>query len=184
MVGIEQGVMDLFSSRRRAITRKTQSLVKAFEAKFGREPNALELDRLQRSAAFATRNAKSHDGETVEERLERWDAQLRAEVRGGLGTVATDVLDRGRSAGKVNAQRWRPSEVIETALADVQETKAAWTVADLTRAISDALPDHLGGRGPIRSPSCSTGSPRRHSNSRSRWMPSGPARPRYPTSCG
>jgi conjugative relaxase-like TrwC/TraI family protein len=72
IVGIEQGVMDLFSSRRRAITRKTQTLVTAFETKFGREPNALELDRLQRSATFATRNAKSHDGETVEERLERW----------------------------------------------------------------------------------------------------------------
>ncbi len=46
IVGIEQGVMDLFSSRRRAITRKTQTLVRAFETKFGREPNPLELDRL------------------------------------------------------------------------------------------------------------------------------------------
>jgi hypothetical protein len=144
-VGIEQGVIDLFSSRRRAITRKTQTLVAAFETKFGREPNALELDRLQRSAAFATRSAKSHDGETVEERLERWDSQLRNEVRGGLGKVAADVLDRGpaRSAG-MQPQRWRPREVIETALADVQETKAAWTAPDLTRAISNSLPDYLG----------------------------------------
>ena len=35
------------------------------------------------SATFATRSAKSHDGETVEERLERWDTHLRAQVRGG-----------------------------------------------------------------------------------------------------
>jgi hypothetical protein len=34
--------------------------------------------------------------------------------------------------------------VIETALADVQLKKAAWTAPDLTRAISDALPEHLG----------------------------------------
>ena len=34
--------------------------------------------------------------------------------------------------------------MIETALAEVQSTKAAWTAADLTRAINDALPDHLG----------------------------------------
>ena len=34
--------------------------------------------------------------------------------------------------------------MIETALADVQETKAAWTAPDLTRALSNALPDHLG----------------------------------------
>ena len=34
--------------------------------------------------------------------------------------------------------------MIETALSDVQETKAAWTAPDLTRAISNALPDHVG----------------------------------------
>ena len=142
VVGIDQAVMDLFSSRRRAITRKTQTLVKAFETKFGREPNALELDRLQRSATFATRNAKSHDGETVEQRLDRWDRQLRAEVRGGLAQVAGDVLDRRGKQPK--PQKWKAHEVIETALADVQETKAAWTASDLTRAIAAALPDHLG----------------------------------------
>jgi hypothetical protein len=37
--------------------------------------------------------------------------------------------------------------VIETALADLQATKASWTRADLTRAVGDALPDHLGGLG-------------------------------------
>ena len=34
--------------------------------------------------------------------------------------------------------------MIETALADVQSKQAAWTTPDLTKAISDALPDHLG----------------------------------------
>ena len=34
--------------------------------------------------------------------------------------------------------------MIATALADVQSSKAAWTRPDLTRAINDALPDHLG----------------------------------------
>ncbi len=144
VVGIDQAVMDLFSSRRRAITRKTAALASAFETKFGRAPNALELDRLQRSAAFATRNAKSHDGETVEQRLDRWDTQLRAEVRGGLAQVAGEVLGHGQAGGRRRAERWRAREVIETALAEVQETKAAWTAPDLTRAISNALPDHLG----------------------------------------
>src|SRR5699024_10075481 len=40
-------------------------------------------------------------------------------------------------------EMWSPRAVIETALADVQSRKAAWTEPDLTRAISDALPDHL-----------------------------------------
>ncbi|MQA63401.1 MAG: relaxase domain-containing protein [Actinophytocola sp.] len=142
VVGIAQGVMDLFSSRRRAITPKTRELVEAFEAKFDRAPNSLELDRLQRQATFATRKAKSREGETAEQRLDRWDKQLRAEVAGGLEQVAHDVLAHAQRAPE--AARWEPSAVIETALADVQAKKAAWTRPDLARAISDALPDRLG----------------------------------------
>jgi conjugative relaxase-like TrwC/TraI family protein len=142
VVGVPAEVMDLFSSRRRAITAKTQRLVSAFEAKFARAPNSLELDRLQRQATFATRQAKSHGGETVEQRLERWDRELRAEVAGGLATVARDVLNL--AAEPVEPERWSRTAVVETALADVQSKKSAWTAPDLTRAISDALPDHLG----------------------------------------
>ncbi len=142
-LGVAQEVMDLFSSRRRAITKHTASLLAAFEEKFGRAPNNLERDRLQRQATFATRRAKSHEGESVEDRLTRWDHELRAEVTGGLSAVADSVLDL---AGKTpEPERWSQTAVIETALAAVQETKAAWTAGDLTRAISDALPDHLGG---------------------------------------
>jgi hypothetical protein len=73
------------------------------------------------------------------------DSQLRAEVQGGLSKVADAVLDRGPACGAaIGPQRWRPREVIETALAEVQETKAAWTAPDLARAVSNALPDYLG----------------------------------------
>ncbi|OXM44939.1 TrwC relaxase [Amycolatopsis thailandensis] len=142
VVGIDQQVMDLFSSRRRAITKKTAALVETFEARFGRAPNSLELDRLQRQATFATRKAKSHDGETTEARLERWDRELRAEVADGLAGVARDVLNLDHGPGE--AAQWSPDDVLKTALADVQSTKSGWTAPDLTRAISDALPDQLG----------------------------------------
>ena len=142
VVGISPQVMELFSSRRRAITRKTAALVEQFEAKFGREPNSLELDRLQRQATFATRKAKTHDGETSEARLQRWDRELRAEVADGLAGVARDVLALSQKGRLV--PEWSPEVVLKTALADVQSTKAGWTAPDLTRAISDALPDHLG----------------------------------------
>ena len=85
-------VLDLFSSRRRAITAKTRDLASTFEARFGRPPNSLELDRLQRQATFATRKAKSHQGETETQRLDRWDRELRAEVAGGMAEVAHTVL--------------------------------------------------------------------------------------------
>ena len=57
-----RGGHELFSHRRRAITPKTGELVAAFERRFGREPTALELDRLQRRAWAITRAAKPHDG--------------------------------------------------------------------------------------------------------------------------
>ncbi|MFI5960464.1 MobF family relaxase [Cryptosporangium sp. NPDC051539] len=142
VVGVDEAVRDLFSSRRRSITRKTAELVAQFEQRFGREPNALELSRLAQRATLATRASKSHEAKTVEERLERWDQQLRAEVAEGLAGVANSVLQQ---RGEAQAGTFVAAEVIETALADVQAGQAAWTRADLTRAISDALPDHLGG---------------------------------------
>jgi len=144
IAGIGERVNDLFSSRRRAVTGKAAQLVAAFQAKFSRAPNALELDRLQRQATMATRKSKSHDTETVLERLERWDRQLRAEVAGGLATVATDVLALAQD-DPPQARPFYPVSVIDTALAEVQATKAAWMHSDLARAIDHALPDYLGG---------------------------------------
>jgi conjugative relaxase-like TrwC/TraI family protein len=142
VVGIPDAVNQLFSSRRRAITPKTAELVSAFETKHGRAPNSLELDRLHRQATFATRRAKSHEGETTEQRLERVDRELRAEIDGGLAQLAADVLAVADKEPVV--AEWSPGEVIATALADVQSKKSAWTRPDLARAINDALPDRVG----------------------------------------
>jgi conjugative relaxase-like TrwC/TraI family protein len=148
ILGIRQQVLDLFSSRRRAITRKTAEYVAAFEDKHGRAPTALELDRLQRQATLVTRPGKSHDGETVAQRLNRLDRELRAELDGGLAQVAADVL--ALSGKPIPVQKWSVRDVLATALADVQSKKAGWTASDLTRAINDALPDHLGLTDPQR----------------------------------
>ncbi|MFC5136781.1 MobF family relaxase [Actinomycetospora rhizophila] len=143
VVGIDDTVTDLFSSRRRAVTEKAAELIAEFEAHHDREVNGLERDRLSRQATMATRKAKSHEGETRTQFLDRVDAQLRDEVAGGLRSVAEDAL-AARDEDPPAAGEWSPTEVLETALADVQTRKAAWTRADLTRAINDALPDTLG----------------------------------------
>jgi conjugative relaxase-like TrwC/TraI family protein len=143
IVGIDQSVMDLFSSRRVAITKKTAKIVAEFRQRFDREPNALELERMQERATKATRRAKSHDGETATARLDRWDRELRAEVAGGLGTVADKVLSNRQH--QVTPAGLDEDAVLETALAAVQEKQAEWREGDLTRAISLALPDALGG---------------------------------------
>jgi hypothetical protein len=142
VVGVDFAVNDLQSSRRHAITAKTARLVSVFEAKHGRSPNGLELDSLQRTATLATRKAKSYHGETDVERVERVDREVRAMLDGGLATVAHQVLDIAQTPPEV--EPWSPRDVVETALAAVQDKKAGWTIGDLTREISNALPDHLG----------------------------------------
>jgi conjugative relaxase-like TrwC/TraI family protein len=148
VLGVRPEVMELFSSRRRAITAKTAGWVAEFRTHHGREPNALELDRLQRRATLATRRAKTSTGETAAERLDRWDTELRAEVAGGLASVARDVL--GLVDEPAVPARWSPAAVVETALAEVQAAKATWTDADLLAAVGRALPDGLGGLGPLQ----------------------------------
>jgi conjugative relaxase-like TrwC/TraI family protein len=144
LVGIDQEINDLFSTRRRKISPKTAELVQAFRARYDREPTALELDRLSRQAWAITRPRKSHDGETLEQRLDRWERQLRAEVKVGLDQVATDVLALADQAEPVG-QLFSPDAVMQLAIAEVQARKSSWTEADLARSINDALPDYLGG---------------------------------------
>jgi hypothetical protein len=144
LAGILQQVTDLFSGRRRAMAPKVAELARVFEQRYGREPNALERDRLQRQATLVTRPRKSHHGETLEQRLDRWERQLRAEVSVSLSQVAHDVLtlaDRHAPAG----ERFDPAAVLETAVAELQASKAALTRPDVIRAIDAALPDYLGG---------------------------------------
>ncbi|MCF7552610.1 MobF family relaxase [Pseudonocardia sp. WMMC193] len=141
IVGVSAEAMALISSRRRAVTGKAAELIAGFEERFGRSPTALEHDRLSRQATFATRRAKSHHGLTREELLDRVDAQLTAELAGGLASVASAAL--GARSERPDAAQWEPHAVIETALADLGTRRASWTRADLTRAINAALPDYL-----------------------------------------
>jgi conjugative relaxase-like TrwC/TraI family protein len=144
IVGIDHAINDLFSGRARTIGPKAAELARLFEQRYGREPNALERRRLQLQAWAITRPRKSHDGETLEQRLDRWEQQLRAEIKVGLDQVANDVLALAERADPV-AQSFSPTAVIETALAELQATQASWTEANLASAINDALPDYLGG---------------------------------------
>jgi len=142
IVGVSAEAMTLISSRRHAVTAKAAELIQAYEEQTGRAPNSAQRDRLSRQATMATRRAKSHDGETREEVLARVDSQLRADIDGGLTGVAHMVL--AAREDRPAPQVWSPQAVIETALADAQSRKAAWTQSDLTRAINAALPDYLG----------------------------------------
>jgi hypothetical protein len=141
VVGIEQGVLELFSSRRRAIGTKAEELCRAFAARFGREPSPLERTRIAQQATLATRRAKSHESEDVGARLDRWEREAREAVAGGLAQVARDVLARRQAIDP--AATFSERDVIERAVAALGDARASWSASDCLRAISDALPGHL-----------------------------------------
>ena len=92
VVGVSAEAMSLISTRRHAVTAKAAELIDAFEQKHGRAPNGLERDRLSQQATLVTRKAKSHDGESREQLLDRVDTRLRADIDGGLSGVAQAAL--------------------------------------------------------------------------------------------
>src|SRR4051812_16486315 len=141
ILGVPQEVMDLFSSRRRAVTAKTAELIAAYRDANGREPTPAERYYIAQQATLATRAGKSHDGETRAEQIARWTEQCQAILVGGLARVARDVLDRAQQPQP--PATWSPRDVAARALAAVSDAKQAWSRSALVRAISDALPGNL-----------------------------------------
>jgi conjugative relaxase-like TrwC/TraI family protein len=142
VVGIPQEVMDLFSSRRRAITPKVREWAEAFEAKYNRPPNPLEKHDLAQRATLLTRKSKSHTGQTREEMLEGWHQRLLARTDGGLTQTAHDALNARPE--KIEPGTFSAREVIETALAALQEKQSSFTESQLLAEIDLALPDIVG----------------------------------------
>ncbi|GAA3220222.1 hypothetical protein GCM10017691_04340 [Pseudonocardia petroleophila] len=141
VVGVSAEVMDLFSSRRRAVTGRTAEMLGEFRRTYGREPSSAERFYIARQATLATRAAKSHVGETRGEQLARWTEQCASTIGTGLGQIAHDVRARAQQASEAAA--WSVRDVVDRALAGVSETKQAWTRSGLLRAVSDALPGNL-----------------------------------------
>lgn len=142
LVGIEEEVRDLFSGRTAKLGKKAQALATAAEERLGRELTPLEYNRLRNQANLATRQAKTHNGETQEQMLDRWHAKLQRELAGGLQRVAARFEAPGRPA---EVKEISPHAVIVRALDAVQEKRATWTRPELMRQIDLALPDNLGG---------------------------------------
>lgn len=140
IVGIDQQALDLFSERSVKIGRNLAGKIEEFRAHFGREPSAIERDRLRRQSAMATRRAKTHTGETKAQQLDRWEHALRGYVQGGLHRIA----ERFRTGEPVPAQTYSPSGIIAEAIAACQETQPVSDRSVIGRQITMRLPA-LGG---------------------------------------
>lgn len=144
VVGVDQEIMDMFSSRTSKITKKLGEKISRFREQVGRDPNPLEVDRLRRQSSMATRRAKSHEAESKEEQLDRWADKLHAKVVGGLHKVARTVGGHADTCDQA-AEQWSPSGVIAEAVAACQQAQPTFSRSELIRQVLLALPDNLGG---------------------------------------
>lgn len=144
IVGIDKAVMDLFATRSATIGTVLRGKVANFEAHYGRTPNALEMSRLRQQTSLATRRAKSHAGETLEQRSDRWNEQLWTHVGIELNRVAEQVAGRAGQTADMRAEAFSPGGVIDEAVDACQEKRAAFSRSELERQITMRLP-YLGG---------------------------------------
>jgi TrwC relaxase/AAA domain len=152
--GVSQDVMDLFSSRSRALTAELKALIGQYQATRGKPPSKRTIWLLGQQAAQNTRRTKAEARRTVAgqagtaeptqaQRLAAWEAQttrrevqalsaVHEEVRrfaAGQAGLAPVVLD---DAAKRTAAR--------IAVAEVQQHHAVWSMAQLRFEVHRALP--------------------------------------------
>lgn len=129
--GIDDDLIDLFSTRRRAITDRVQRLVDAYQAKYGVAPSPMVQWRMAQDATLATRPAKTDL--PAAQALAQWEATAAAKGRrlAGLADSVTGRNRRHRAEAETS-----PHELLER-LADIP--RATFSRHDLLRAALDVI---------------------------------------------
>jgi len=150
--GVSKDVMDLFSSRNRAITPELARLIDQYTKAKGHPPSKRTTWLLGQQAAQNTRRTKAQarrmvagvtgqDEPTEAERLAGWERQVAREELQALSQVHQDA--RAYAA----AHRRHPyidehdkARAARIAVAEVQRQHAAWSIAELRFEVGRALP--------------------------------------------
>src|SRR5579859_4339433 len=152
--GVSQDVMDLFSSRSRALTPELTALISQYQKMHGKPPSKRTVWLLGQQAAQNTRRTKAEARRTVAgqagtaeptdvQRLAAWEAQTtRQEVR-ALSAVHQEVArfaaaHAGRAPAVLDDAAKRAAARI--AVAEVQRQHAVWSMAQLRFEVHRALP--------------------------------------------
>ncbi len=158
IAGVEQALMDVFSSRRQSIGPLTARLAQEYEAQFGRAPDARALTSLRQWANHATRRGKDPGALDLPALVRQWSAHARASEAGALEPVAPKIMGTRHPAAQAGPpERTQPGEahpapltdaqasrLIQEAVAALQAAQSTWTEADLIRHLGERLPAHLG----------------------------------------
>jgi len=152
--GVGQDVMDLFSSRSRALTPELTALIGQYQEVHGKPPSRRTIWLLGQQAAQNTRRTKAEARRTIAgqtgaaepseaQRLAAWQAQtVRREVQ-ALSAVHEEVArfatqQAGRAPAVLDDAAKRTAARI--AVAEVQRHHAVWSLAQLRFEVHRALP--------------------------------------------
>ena len=152
--GVSQDIMDLFSSRSRALTPELKALISQYQTTHGRPPSKRTIWLLGQQAARNTRRIKAearrtvagHTGTaepTAAQRLAAWEAQTTQREVQELSAVHREVArfaaaHAGRAGAVLDDAAKRRAARI--AVAEVQHHHAVWSMAQLRFEVHRALP--------------------------------------------
>jgi conjugative relaxase-like TrwC/TraI family protein len=132
--GVDDELIDAFSSRRRAITAKVEELAAAYRDKYGIDPPPAVLNAMGQTAWSATRRRK-HVPDPPDA-LEQWEETARGHGR-QLAELPARVVRKAQPVGAVH----EPGADVDRLLAALAAGgKATFTRHDLLRAALDVLP--------------------------------------------
>jgi len=141
IVGVDEEVCRLFSSRRTQIKGRLEEMVTAYREAHGTEPTQWVLARMSDWATLQTRH-KKEGSETTAEALARWGAETKDRVGGSLAEVWARATDARLfyDTDLDPAPQPTDEEVLADAVETVEATHSTWTRYDLARAVTLALP--------------------------------------------
>jgi len=152
--GVSQDVMDLFSSRSRALTPELKALIGQYQKIHGKPPSKRTIWLLGQQAAQNTRRTKAEARRTVAgqagtaepteaQRLAAWEAQTTQREVQAVSAVHEEVArfaaeHAGRAPAVLDDAAKRRAARI--AVAEVQQHHAVWSMAQLRFEVHRALP--------------------------------------------
>ncbi len=150
--GVSKDVMDLFSSRNRAITPELARLIDQYTEAKGHPPSKRTIWLLGQQAAQNTRRTKAQarrmvagatgqDEPTEAERLAGWERQVAREEIRALSRVHQDARAYAAAhRGHPYIDEHDKARAARIAVAEVQRQHAAWSMAELRFEVGRALP--------------------------------------------
>jgi conjugative relaxase-like TrwC/TraI family protein len=162
LAGFPEKAIAQFSSRRAQITKATLALAEAYEKERGHAPDQRALASMRQFANARTRRAKEPGALDFTALLREWETTSRGAELGTLRDLARTIwcaapgtcADTRAELARMTAQLASRGELTHAqehaamvaGLARAQESRAAWTRAELVHCIGQHLPDHAIGQ--------------------------------------